>query len=540
MKRLFCLFVSTFLLQTVLPLYAASGADTLRPPEAAEADSPLVRAGLEEHLYAKPLTISAGLEEVTTELLTTQQATDAILDSSANTLLFENEPALRVHPNGQKQIQGVLEQVAELTANDHVAVFKKGVEIAELGTDISMIRLSHWMQEQAQMNLNKSPVVLVRQGKTLSLLRTSNLLLTLYQTRHPNSKQTPTVVIWGFHPDRPQKAGWLTIAKGITGYPLQEAKAWFGLYLPETVLVFRDEIWNGKIMKGIREAGGFGTSKGRRILLQLQEDLHRREHKRTAEKRTKEWVRLDRKADEHFLFLDIHDSDPRNWRIIAAATVSEIQLGQDAVKVIFSAYPDVRVDKDWIALTKAKEQGLALPPPPGIVVRQPAASSGGLEERMEQARAALRQIIQERGKIAVLIEPAAVSYASAKEFAEATRRLTPELRGMNGYPVIEIRPLSAEAVAQYQADGYQVVQVKLEPRKPILDPNIVYVRLPAGSERLIPKKFLPLLVTDAVALWQKAKGKRLSSPIILPAAPYLNARGVSFQEIRRTLTDFFA
>ena len=162
-------------------------------------------------------------------------------------------------------------------------------------------------------------------------------------------------------------------------------------------------------------------------------------------------------------------------------------------------------------------------------------TSVGLEERMEQARGPIQQIVQERQRLAVLMESAAASYASVAELARVAR----QLRRLNGYPVIEIKPLSKETAEQYRTEGYQVIELRIEPREPVLDRNIVYVRLPAGSERLVPKKFLPLLVTDAVALWQKAKGQPLSSPIILPAAPYLNSRGVSFREIKE-LIDLFA
>ena len=205
----------------------------------------------------------------------------------------------------------------------------------------------------------------------------SGLVLSLYHRAY--KKQTSTCAIWGFDPTHPSEAIWLTIDPKVTHQRVMTHKVLVGLSLPETVLAFRNEVW-WQIAEEIRQAGGSDTSQGRKVLLGLKQDLDKREEKRKRMGREKGWLVLERQQAEQFLFIDVHDPNPSRWRLFASATVLEIRSSQRSARILFGAYPDVRVDKDWIAANKAQSDGLTLSAPPGLTPLS-RLSSSGLEEQ---------------------------------------------------------------------------------------------------------------------------------------------------------------
>ncbi|MBI3615788.1 MAG: hypothetical protein HY211_04630 [Candidatus Omnitrophica bacterium] len=162
-----------------------------------------------------------------------------------------------------------------------------------------------------------------------------------------------------------------------------------------------------------------------------------------------------------------------------------------------------------------------------------------LEDLIEDSKGPLAQAVRQGQRIAVLVDPL-VTGASVEELAAIGNLFADRLRDFRGYPVVEIKPLVPGAAEKYRANRYQVIQLKLAPREVPIDSNTVYVQLPSGSDRLIPVKFLLLVVSEAIARWQRAQGAVLTSPMILPAAPYLNAAGLSLDDIWDILSTRFA
>ncbi len=165
----------------------------------------------------------------------------------------------------------------------------------------------------------------------------------------------------------------------------------------------------------------------------------------------------------------------------------------------------------------------------------------GLEELADAARGPVREVAERGERIAVLVESAVVPDASAEDLAAVAKFL----RGLNGYPFIEIKPLSAEAVGEFRQNGYQVIQLRMLREDAAADPDTVYVDSAAGLEQAIPAGALPLLITDAVARWQRVQaqvqGRTLTSPIVLPAVAYLNMGGLEESDfIQQILADRFA
>ena len=160
-----------------------------------------------------------------------------------------------------------------------------------------------------------------------------------------------------------------------------------------------------------------------------------------------------------------------------------------------------------------------------------------MQELADAARGPVREVAERGERIAVFLEPAAGGFASAAELEETARFL----RSWSGYPFIEVKPLIGELVEEYRAQGYQVIQMKLYQQGAAADSNVVYLELPAGSERLLPKKALPLAITDAVALWQRGQSSSVPVLLILPAAPYLNTENILQKDfLLRIFSDRYA
>lgn len=161
---------------------------------------------------------------------------------------------------------------------------------------------------------------------------------------------------------------------------------------------------------------------------------------------------------------------------------------------------------------------------------------GGLEELMDVARGPVRAVAERGERIAVLVDSAVAPDASAADLDAITQHL----RKMNGYPMIEIRPLAPGARDQLLAAGVRVMQLRALTEGAAADPDTVYVQA-AASPRGISTQALPLLITDAIGRWQNAQGRARLTPIILPAAPYLHLGGLEEGEIAdRILADRFA
>ncbi len=575
MRKLFrLLVVSTLFLESALPLYAAPQADTLRPPEAA--DSPIIQSGLEERLHLKkPLPIPTGLEEK--ELLRQLQLKRNIKD--VEKFLWDWYGS--AEGNGLTPALKSLVEDVHLWKHSLRSDQRTGI-VQWLVHSVEYFRVSGSVGEefyrffrQLAVRENELPSVIERVLKgmrVLSKTRTSDLeVLAIADGLWSQSLQwtgTKVSARWSFQKSLrgtvahlwhlPEADQWLS-RHSLGARPLIKFPSFGGLEeTEETKTAVKGS--KPKSPKIISLKGLFSASdrkKDRFSQWRMLDGRMGRFKQVPPEGVLVDWnnfltvslggVRVvgEDEGSKQFLRLFLKtNGDSGDVRV----ALHRMEAGGEMFEHLGGlkkglGMNGVSLEKvaSWVSIEPAARNA-------GIVIR-PAGehkiyiangvslpSTGGLEERMERAKEPIGQIVQERQKLAVLMDPAAASYASPAELARVARRL----RRLNGYPVIEIKPLSAETAARFQADGYQVVQVKLEPREPVADPNVVYVRLPAGTERLVPKKFLPMLVTDAVALWQKAKGVALSSPIILPAAPYLNARGISFQEIRRTLTDFFA
>jgi hypothetical protein len=72
-----------------------------------------------------------------------------------------------------------------------------------------------------------------------------------------------------------------------------------------------------------------------------------------------------------------------------------------------------------------------------------------------------------------------------------------------------------------------------------INPDVVYLQ-GADSTRRIPTKKLRLVVTEALAHWQKAQGADLDSPLLLDVTYILNLSGLEEGDLWEELTDRFA
>ena len=169
--------------------------------------------------------------------------------------------------------------------------------------------------------------------------------------------------------------------------------------------------------------------------------------------------------------------------------------------------------------------------------------SGGLEEgkealakRVEGIAPAVKEIELAGEKVAVLFDsysllPPKIGFSNRLGF------MARQLRGFPGYPLIVVDVRSAENVDRYRKEGFRVLSIFPDIGSGLASWDIVYLKM---QGRIIPREHLPLIVTEALALWKRAQGAARPYRIILDSAPYFEIKGIRSEDIWEVLQNTFA
>ncbi len=159
-----------------------------------------------------------------------------------------------------------------------------------------------------------------------------------------------------------------------------------------------------------------------------------------------------------------------------------------------------------------------------------------LGEWADSIRADVIEGAQRQEKIAFLFEPGMVQrprVGTRGAFQKMERRFV-----RMGFP-LKIDSWSEERAVAYREQGFQVIRILPESAEAPITLDRVYVRLEDPSQQ-IPLRFVPVVVTEALALFTRARGGPLTQRLLFDLTPFLNLQGVRGQDIWQVLADRFA
>ena len=110
---------------------------------------------------------------------------------------------------------------------------------------------------------------------------------------------------------------------------------------------------------------------------------------------------------------------------------------------------------------------------------------------------------------------------------------------MPSYPFVRMDLLSPENIQRYQKEGFRILKLVPHWVDGGTTPDIVYVQLD-GRVPAIPHGLLPLVVTHALALSQRAQGQILVQRIVIDLDRFLDIQGITTNDVWQVLTQRFA
>ncbi|MBI3615215.1 MAG: hypothetical protein HY211_01735 [Candidatus Omnitrophica bacterium] len=148
----------------------------------------------------------------------------------------------------------------------------------------------------------------------------------------------------------------------------------------------------------------------------------------------------------------------------------------------------------------------------------------------------IREVVQKGKPIALLVDRALTNVTETQ-----LRDIYSRLVHLRQYPAVELRFLSDEEVARYQGLNFQVIRLVGELPEGILPADTVYVQRPDPQEPVRVEQ-LPLILTGALARWQREQGRKGLPFIVFDASVYLemDLRSLTFGEIWQLLEARYA